>query len=91
MKIEFEELTISEVEPFYKNLMDYLKEFKDDTLNLDLESVDRIDLCGMQVFLALKKYCDNLGVNLKFENIDSPNLLESIKLYKLENLFGIES
>lgn len=91
MKIEFEEITISEVEQFHKQVMTYIKNFKDETLILDLEDLDKVDLCGMQVFLALEKYCNNLGINLEFKNIGSNSLEQSIKTYNLEKLFGMVS
>lgn len=89
MKIEFEEISISEIELFYNQIISNIKEIKDEKVLLDLENVEKIDICGMQVFLALKKYCDNLDISLEFKNIDSPNLQESIKIYNLEKLFGM--
>lgn len=90
MKIDLEEITIYEIELFYKQIILYLKNLNDNKLLLDFAQVERIDLCAIQVFLALKKYCDNSKISLEFVNIDSLDVKQSIKTYKLEKLFGIE-
>lgn len=91
MKIEFEELSISEIEVFNEQIIKALEELEGDQFVLDFYNVDRIELSVIQLLLSLKKYCDDSNINLVFENINANHLLESLKIYNLEKLFGVES
>lgn len=88
MKIKFEELTISEVEAFYNTLVEEIKKIDHNELILDFSEVEKIDLSGVQVLLALKKYTNNLKI--KFTNIESNQLQQAIKRYNLKELLGMD-
>lgn len=91
MKIEFEELSISEAETFYKVLLEYTKTLEGNELVLDFSEVEKIDLSIIQIFYALKNYTSKLNINLKSINISSTQLQQTIKIYNLENILGIVS
>ncbi|XPV69911.1 MAG: STAS domain-containing protein [Halarcobacter sp.] len=89
MKIEFDELTISEAEAFYKLLTENIDNLENNELTLDFNDVEKIDLSCVQVLFSLKKFCTNTNINLSFTNLQSKQLQKTIKTYNLEKLLGL--
>lgn len=89
MIIEFNELSIIEIEEFKSLLLDTIKNLSDDTLTLDFSSVEKIDLISIQVLISCKKYCDDLDIKFNCINLQSNQLKQSIEIYNLKHTLGI--
>lgn len=57
MKIEFNELTINEIDSFYNSLLSI--DASEGKILLDFEDVEIIDLSIYQLLISFKKYCDS--------------------------------
>lgn len=90
MIVEFEELIIQDIESIHKVLLDEVSKIEEKSFILDFAQVERIDLSAIQLILSLKKYCESLNIDLKFINMNSSQLKQSIKVFNLTNLLGIE-
>ena len=88
MKIEFEELTIVKINDFYNLISDELKDLENETLVLDFENVEKIDLSNIQLLISLKKYCLNKNIHLQLQNIISQQIKQSFEIYNLNEHLG---
>lgn len=91
MKISFEEITINEIEEFYKMIQEELNSLSEKKLVLDFENVEQIDLITIQILISLKKYCNDKQIELEFLNMSSRNILESIEVYNLQKHLELDN
>lgn len=89
MKIQYQDLDIHEIENFTKEVLDEIKNLTSDELILDFTDVENVDLCFIQTLISIKKYCNNLGLDLVIENIDSDALKQYIEILNLNQTLGI--
>lgn len=64
--LEYEKITIYEVESFYKQLLDWCQNEKE--MDLDMGNVQKVDFAGIQLLIAAQK-----SVGLKLHNVSSNN------------------
>lgn len=69
--IEYEKLTIYEVEKLHKDLVQWCDQNNTDKLILDFTNVHKIDLAGIQLLLSAKKSCEELQKSLILINVKS--------------------
>jgi len=72
-KIEFEKLTIHEVEAFYKNISEFMKSGKNELI-LDFGKVKKIDISAIQLLLCIKKSNKLIIKNLSIEVVEAINI-----------------
>ena len=89
MKISLTELSITEIETFYKMILDHLNHLDGSILTLDFESVESVDLSVIQLLLSLKKYCDGVDITMNCINIQSEQFKQSITTYNLVEKLGV--
>jgi anti-anti-sigma regulatory factor len=89
MKLLFNQLKINEVEAFQKLLMDEIQSLENKILELDFEDIEEIDFCVIQLLISLKKYCDEIDINIKYLNVNSRQVKQAIKMFGLEKTLGI--
>lgn len=89
MKIAFNEIGMIEIEQFHKQLLKSVENKEIAQLELDFIDVAKLGLCGVQVLISLKKYCDEFNIELKSVNTNASQLKASIETYKLEKILGI--
>ena len=89
MKILFNQLKINEVEAFQKLLIDEIQSLESKILELDFEDIEEIDFCIIQLLISLKKYCEKLDIDIKYLNINSRQVKQAIKIFRLEKTLGI--
>ena len=90
MKLEFTEISMPEIEDFYKSILDDISSFKGDTYTLDFDGVETLSLPAIQVLISLKKYCEEKDIELECINIKSSNIIETLEIYNLKNRLGIQ-
>ncbi|NPA55203.1 MAG: STAS domain-containing protein [Epsilonproteobacteria bacterium] len=74
------ELTIDNIEQNYDTIKAHLDE---NPIELDLGNIEVLDLANIQMFLSLRKYCHTLNKEFKIQNVDSNQIKEELKLFKL--------
>ena len=84
-KLEYDSLTIYVVEYLCKILLD-MKE--DESVELDLQDVQRIDMPVIQLFISTQKRCKENSVDFSLHNLSS-EILDTLKLCGFETLFGV--
>ena len=77
-KIEYEKLTIYEVESFHKNLLQWCDK-AEKALVLDFQSVEKIDIAAIQLLLSAQKTCNSKSCELTLKNLSS-GVLETIEI-----------
>lgn len=82
MQVDTPQLTMFEAEEFRKALLDELEHVKQQFV-LDLSKVEKIDFCGVQLLLSLKKYCDEKGVGLTLTNADAPRIRQAFAMLNM--------
>ena len=85
MKIDKDELTIYEVESFYKELLD---EFDKGNVSIDISSLNKIDMSGIQLLLSVKKSCQESGKTFEIIGANS-EVSNTIKKSGSQSLFGV--
>lgn len=78
MKLSIQSLTIQEVEKVHETLMAWLLDDPSEGV-LDLGSVERIDMCGIQLLLSLKNSLNEMGITLHLSGLSS-YLVDSFNL-----------
>ena len=89
MKIEFEELCVREVKEFHKLLLNEINTLPNNIFTLDFTKVEEIDLCAIQLLISLGNYCKSFDIQLQCTNINSTQVIQSIKTYNLDKHLGI--
>ena len=80
------EFTIYEADKLQNIFLEFLKEEKDFVLNM--ESIQKIDMVGIQLLLSLVKSADASNKKISFSNIPQ-NILEEIKTSNCDKALGI--
>jgi len=85
--LEYERLTIYEVEALSKELDSYLSnaEF---TLDLDLKNVTKLDLCAIQLLLSTEKTCSQNSIKFNLHGLNDTNK-EALQLCGCASLLGV--
>ena len=83
-KIEYEKLTIYEVESFHKDLLQLCSK-EEKALILDFSGVQKIDMTAIQLLLSTQKTCEQKSSQLILENVSS-DLLETIRIAGCQTL-----
>ncbi|PHR72051.1 MAG: hypothetical protein COA66_07550 [Arcobacter sp.] len=91
MKIDFTEIGMIEIDSFYKKLVSDLSGKNNAIYTLDFADVESLSLPAIQIIISLKKHCDACNIELKCINIVSHKILQSIKIYNIEDVFGLAS
>jgi len=68
MVIEKDEVTIYDVETIYKKI---LKEYESDSVVIDLNGVNRLDMSIIQLFVSLQKSCKEDSKKFELKNCSS--------------------
>jgi len=91
MKIDFTEISMIEIDSFYTKLVEDLSLNDNASYTLDFLDVEFISLPAIQIIISLKKHCDASNIELKCININSPKIIQAIKTYNIQNIFGLLS
>jgi ABC-type transporter Mla MlaB component len=86
------ELTIFTVEEFWKRLVETIEkmsEADEQLLNLDFESLEKIDGSGVQLLLSLEKTMLKEKFQVKYQNVKE-SIEEVLKLVGIEYLLVME-
>jgi anti-anti-sigma factor len=86
MEIQTEKIGIYEVESLKESLLKELS--SSNSINIDFSKVQKIELSAIQLFVALKKSCDEKGVKLTFSNIDE-DVHQSIEMSGCDSFLGV--
>ena len=89
MKIQLQEINMYEIESLHKKILNEIKNVKS-SFTLNFANVEKIDLCGIQLVISLKKYCEEKNITLKITNINSPQIKNLLERFSLENTLGLE-
>jgi anti-anti-sigma factor len=87
--LEYDKLTIYEVESFHKNLLQWSNESNGDLI-LECGHLHKIDMAGIQLLLSAQKACAYKGVNLVLKNL-SAEVASTIRIAGCEALLGGEN
>ena len=68
MNIEKDELNIYEVEALYQELLD---EFKNNSISIDMQKVNKIDMSVIQLFISAQKSCQENSKQFELKNVNS--------------------
>ncbi len=85
MILEQEELNIYEVEKLHQVLLEL---FKEDAVIIDLQNVRKLDMSVIQLFVAMKKSCEENSKKFELLNIN-PEVLEIIKNSVTQDALGV--
>jgi len=85
--IEYDKLTIYEVEDLHKKFLKYIKKAEGD-LTLDLGLIQKIDMSGIQLLLSTNKTCKEKSINFNLANV-SDSIKETIKLSGCDSALGV--
>jgi MFS superfamily sulfate permease-like transporter len=80
IKIDKAELTFDNVKEVYELFKSHLE---DNPIEIDFKEVKKVELPHIQMILSLKKYCESHNKELKLLNIESNQMKEEFKLFKL--------
>jgi len=85
--LEYEKLTIYEVEALSRELTSYLDnaEF---TLDLDLKNVTKLDLSAIQLLLSTEKTCTSNNIKFNLHGLNNLNK-DALELCGCASLLGI--
>jgi len=83
--VDYEKLTIYEVESFHKILLQWCGEAQK-VLSLDFGRVQKIDIAAIQLLLSAQKTCHKKSSELILENVSS-SVRETLRLAGCEMLF----
>lgn len=84
MIISYNELGITEIQSIFEEIQEELSNLEDNSFIIDFKNVEKIELCGIQLLLSLKKYCESSNISLKLNNIKYDDLEETIQTYNLK-------
>ena len=83
MKIAMSKLTFYEAEEFHKLVLGEVKSAKKQ-FTLDFSQVEKIDFCGIQLLLSLKKYCEANRISFTLTNVNAPKVRQAFLLMDLD-------
>ncbi|MCD4668134.1 MAG: STAS domain-containing protein [Sulfurimonas sp.] len=86
-KLEYDKLTIYEVEELYTILLD-LAQNKNDKLELDLQQVQKIDMTVIQLLISLQKTCEVDAIDFSLHNLSS-EVVDTLHLCGCDTLLGV--
>jgi anti-anti-sigma regulatory factor len=86
--IELSEIGMNEIESFYKSIKNDIYQYKNDIYILDFSKVEILSLCAIQLLICLKKHCNESNIRLSCININSNNIIQSLKTYNLQDTLG---
>lgn len=89
LKLDYDKLTIYEVESFHKELLEVFQNIKK-KLTLDFENISKIDMPAIQLLIATKKACEEKSIKFKLINL-SENLIGSFKTSACDTILGVDS
>ncbi len=69
-KLEFEKLTIYEVESVHKGLLEWCEKGEKELI-LDLGNVATIDIAAIQLLIAAQKTCEKKSTEFRLKNLSS--------------------
>jgi anti-anti-sigma regulatory factor len=78
-----------EIESFYQTIIEDMSDWESETYTLDFINVEIISLCAIQMLLSLKKFCDESNIQLICTNINSNNIIQTLKTYHLLETLGV--
>ncbi|ADR33635.1 Sulfate transporter/antisigma-factor antagonist STAS [Sulfuricurvum kujiense DSM 16994] len=84
-KLEFEKLTIYEVESLHKSLLEWCEK-SDKELILDLGSINTIDIAAIQLLIAAQKTCEKKSTEFILKNL-SAEVQNSMRIAGCDTLF----
>ena len=79
------EITIYEVEKLKDVFLELLQK---DIISLDMQSITKVDIVGIQLLISLLKSAESVGKDVKIENI-SESVREQIVSSSCENALGL--
>ena len=85
MKLDYQKLTIYEVEAFHKELLD-MTTLEGDVV-LDFSDVEKIDMLAIQLLISFKKTCVSHKKSLTFENVQA-GVMSSLTLSGAHTFLG---
>ncbi len=88
-KLKYEKLTIYEVEDLHKKILKYLEKEEGD-LELDLDSIQKIDMTAIQLLLSTKKTYEAQSRKLILTNL-SDSIKHTLKLSGCDLLLGVNN
>ena len=86
MKIEAFNFTIYDVESIHKELVEEVS--KEDPVNVDMQSVEKIDMAGLQLLVSAKRTCTAEDKTFALSNV-SDEVLGAIRMCGLEAELGV--
>lgn len=87
--IEYEKLTIYEVETFHKDLIQ-LCDKAETSLILDLGNVEKIDMAAIQLLLSAQKTCKKKSLDLILKNVSS-EIVETFGIAGCNTLLKVQN
>ena len=84
MNIEKDELNIYEVEALYQELLD---EFKNNSISIDMQKVNKIDMSVIQLFISAQKSCQENSKQFELKNVNS-EISNILKICACDFLLG---
>jgi anti-anti-sigma factor len=86
MKLEKENFTVYETEELKEQIVHLIEQ--NDSFELDLENIIKIDMSGIQLLISVKKSCDKKNIPFKIINIDDV-LLKSFQICGCDTVLGL--
>jgi len=86
-KLEYDKLTIYEVEDLHKKLLS-LSQTITENLVLDLENIQKVDMPAIQLFISAQKTLQEKSLSLSITNL-SDDLKQSLKLCGCDKTLGV--
>jgi hypothetical protein len=90
VKIDFSEISMIEIDSFYKKLLEDIALNTEDIYTLDFNDVESLSLPAIQIIISLKKYCEKSNLQLKCINITSNKIIQEIETYNIQDIFGVD-
>jgi len=84
--LEYDKLTIYEVNALRDNLLEIVKSISDNLI-LDIASVEKIDMPAIQLLLSIQKSCKEKGFYLTLIGV-KPSVEENLKVCACDSLIG---
>ena len=86
MKLEALNFTIYDVEEVHKSLM--VEFANNDTLEIDMQSVEKIDIAALQLLVSAKRSCQESGKSFALSNI-ADEVAGAMRTCGLESELGV--
>jgi len=89
MKLEYDKLTIYEVEDLHKKLIEYFSKSATD-LTLDLDFIQKLDMTGIQLLLSTQRTCKQKLIPFSLINL-SDEIKQTLKLAGCDTILGVSN